>query len=69
MTEALSPVQARIRNLRRISPIWLVPIVAAVIGMWLVYATLSNQGPLVTLTMSNAEGIEAGKTMIKARSV
>ena len=69
MTEALSPVQARIRNLRRISPIWLVPIVAAVIGLWLVYATLSNQGPLVTLTMSNAEGIEAGKTMIKARSV
>ncbi|MBP8039953.1 MAG: MCE family protein, partial [Aeromonadaceae bacterium] len=69
VTEALSPVQARIRNLRRISPIWLVPIVAAVIGLWLVYATLSNQGPLVTLTMSNAEGIEAGKTMIKARSV
>ncbi len=69
VTEALSPVQARIRNLRHISPIWLVPIVAAVIGLWLVYATLSNQGPLVTLTMSNAEGIEAGKTMIKARSV
>ncbi len=69
MTEALSPVQARIRNLRHISPIWLVPIVAALIGLWLVYATLSNQGPLVTLTMSNAEGIVAGKTMIKARSV
>ena len=69
MTEALSPVQARIRNLRHLSPIWLVPIVAALIGLWLVYATLSNQGPLVTLTMSNAEGIVAGKTMIKARSV
>ena len=69
MTEALSPVQARIRNLRHISPIWLVPIVAALIGLWLVYATLSNQGPLVTLTMINAEGIVAGKTMIKARSV
>lgn len=61
--------QARIRNLRHLSPIWLVPIVAALIGLWLVYVTLSNQGPLITLTMSNAEGIIAGKTTIKARSV
>lgn len=61
--------QARVRNLRHLSPIWLVPIVAALIGLWLVYVTLSNQGPLITLTMSNAEGIIAGKTTIKARSV
>jgi len=58
-----------VNQLRHLSPIWLVPIVAALIGLWLVYATLSNQGPLITMTMVNAEGIEAGKTMIKARSV
>ncbi len=61
--------KAIIRRLRHVSPIWLVPIVAAFIGLWLIYVTLSNQGPLITLTMANAEGIVAGKTMIKARSV
>ena len=61
--------KAIIRRLRHVSPIWLVPIVAAFIGLWLIYVTLSNQGPLITLTMVNAEGIVAGKTMIKARSV
>ena len=69
VTDALSPAKARIRNLRYISPIWMVPITAALIGLWLVYVSFSNQGPLVVLTMSNAEGIVAGKTMIKARSV
>ena len=56
------PITARVNQLRHLSPIWLVPIVAALIGLWLVYATLSNQGPLITMTMVNAEGIEAGKT-------
>ena len=69
MTFKQIPITARVNQLRHLSPIWLVPIVAALIGLWLVYATLSNQGPLITMTMVNAEGIEAGKTMIKARSV
>lgn len=69
MTSRHIPITARVSQLRHLSPIWLVPIVAAFIGLWLVYATLSNQGPLITMTMINAEGIEAGKTMIKARSV
>lgn len=69
MTDVLAPTLARIQRLRHISPIWLVPIVAAFIGLWLVYVSFSNQGPLITLTMSNADGIEAGKTMLKARSV
>ena len=69
MSNSLLPSRAVIRRLRHVSPIWLVPIVAALIGLWLVYATLSNQGPLITLTLANAEGIVAGKTMIKARSV
>ena len=69
MTFKQIPITARVNQLRHLSPIWWVPIVAALIGLWLVYATLSNQGPLITMTMVNAEGIEAGKTMIKARSV
>ncbi|MFQ3789641.1 intermembrane transport protein PqiB [Halomonas sp. A29] len=54
---------------RRLSPIWIVPIVAMLIGLWLVYDNYRSRGPLITLTMSNAEGIEAGSTLIKTRNV
>jgi paraquat-inducible protein B len=60
---------AKIKKLQRLSPIWLIPIVAASIGLWMVVTTLHNQGPLITLELDNAEGIEPGKTPIKARSV
>ncbi|MFC2992826.1 intermembrane transport protein PqiB [Halomonas tibetensis] len=53
----------------RFSPIWIVPIVAIVIGMWLVYDNYRSRGPQVTLVMANAEGIEAGSTLIKTRNV
>ncbi|SDN91737.1 intermembrane transport protein PqiB [Vreelandella arcis] len=53
----------------RLSPIWIVPIVALIIGLWLVYDNYSTRGTMVTLTMENAEGIEAGNTLIRSRNV
>ncbi len=53
----------------RFSPIWIVPIVAILIGAWLVYDNYRSRGPQITLVMSNAEGIEAGSTLIKTRNV
>lgn len=53
----------------RISPIWIVPLVAVLIGLWLVYDNVSRRGPEITLEMPTAEGIEAGKTLIKTRNV
>lgn len=53
----------------RLSPIWIVPIVAMIIGLWLVYDNYTSRGTLVTLTMDSAEGIEAGNTLIRSRSV
>jgi len=61
--------QAQLRALRHLSPIWLVPIIAALVGLWLLYVSLTNQGPLITLYIKDADGIVAGKTMIKALSV
>lgn len=59
--------QRRVQS--RLSPIWIVPLVAVVIGLWLVYDNYAQRGPLITLEMPSAEGIEAGKTMIKTRNV
>ncbi|MGC3873096.1 intermembrane transport protein PqiB [Halomonas sp. GXIMD04776] len=53
----------------RLSPIWIVPLVAVLIGLWLVYDNYSRRGPEVILEMPTAEGIEAGKTLIKTRNV
>ncbi len=71
-TEPRSPnkgVQARVHRITQWSPIWIVPLVAVLIGIWMLIYTYQNQGPMVTLLASNAEGIISGKTTIKSRSV
>ncbi|CND07392.1 intermembrane transport protein PqiB [Yersinia pseudotuberculosis] len=60
---------AEIEKIKRWSPVWIIPIVTALIGAWILFYHFSNQGPQVVLTTLNAEGIEAGKTKIKSRSV
>lgn len=65
-----TPTEARRKPpRRRISSIWIVPIIAAAIGAWMVYHNLSRIGPTITLIMSSADGIQAEKTLIKARNV
>ncbi len=54
---------------RRISIVWLVPLIALAIGGWLVYKALSEKGPTVTITFKSADGLEAGKTKIKYKDV
>ena len=54
---------------RRFSFVWLVPIIAALIGGWLIYKTLSEKGPEVTIIFKTAEGVEAGKTKVKFKDV
>jgi paraquat-inducible protein B len=51
------------------SLVWLVPLVAALIGGWLVYKAFSEKGPTITITFKTAEGLEAGKTKIKYKDV
>lgn len=49
--------------------IWLIPLIAALIGGWLAYKTISESGPTITITFKDASGLEAGKTKIKYKSV
>ncbi|MEA3242413.1 MAG: MlaD family protein [Pseudomonadota bacterium] len=49
--------------------VWLLPLVALLVGGWLYYKTLSEKGPAITISFETAEGIEAGKTQIKFRDV
>jgi len=54
---------------RQISIVWVVPLVALLIGAWLVYKALSEKGPTITIAFKSAEGLEAGKTKIKFKDV
>jgi paraquat-inducible protein B len=52
-----------------LSLVWLIPLVAVVIGGWLAVKTILEQGPTITITFKTAEGLEAGKTKIKYKNV
>ncbi|CAM4037920.1 intermembrane transport protein PqiB [Vreelandella rituensis] len=68
-TDESSLHRAKLSPQTRLSPIWIVPLVALLIGLWLVYDNYTSRGTLITLTMDSAEGIEAGSTLIRSRNV
>ena len=49
--------------------VWLIPIVAAIVGGTLAVKTYLNKGPTITITFKTGEGLEAGKTKIKYKDV
>ena len=51
------------------SLVWLIPLVAALVGGWLVVKTLIEKGTEITIVFKTAEGIEAGKTKIKYKEI
>lgn len=57
------------RRRRRISPIWLVPVVAILIAGFLGWRTYSDRGPLVTVTFRDAAGLNAGQTPVRYKAV
>ena len=60
---------AKIKTAPNISAIWIIPLVALLIGAWMLYQYQANQGTTIYIKMPHAEGIVAGKTEIKVRSV
>lgn len=61
--------QPLIRERRRFSYVWIVPIITLLVGLWLMVKTQSEKGPEITISFQTAGGIEAGKTRIKYKSV
>ncbi|AKM44499.1 PqiB family protein [Burkholderia contaminans] len=57
------------RNRLRLSLVWLVPLVAALIGLSMVIHAWLSVGPEITITFNTAQGLEAGKTPVKYKDV
>lgn len=53
----------------RIPLVWVIPLVAALIGVFLALHTWYQQGPDITIRFKTGEGLEAGKTRIKYKDV
>ena len=65
----LPQAEVRASGRRRISTVWIIPIIAAILAGGLAWRTLSERGPTITLSFDNADGLEAGKTIVSHRSV
>ena len=61
--------EAIVKMKKQFSIVWVVPLVALLIGGWLAFKAISEKGPTITITFKTAEGLEAGKTKIKYKNV
>jgi paraquat-inducible protein B len=61
--------EAIVKVKKQFSIVWVVPLVALLIGGWLAFKAMSEKGPTITITFKTAEGLEAGKTKIKFKNV
>ena len=64
-----SPAAAARAHRSRIPLVWIVPSVAALIGLGLAATTILSRGPTIAVTFLDAEGLEAGKTRLRCQSV
>ncbi len=57
------------RRSRRISIIWIVPLLAVAIGAWLAWDTLSKEGPTIKIAFDSGEGLQAGQSQLKYKDI
>ncbi len=53
----------------RVSLIWVIPLLAALVAIGIVIQRVRSEGPTITIVLKDAEGIEAGKTFIRYKDV
>ncbi len=53
----------------KFSIVWLIPIIALLLGGWLLIKSFMEAGIPITLTFKTASGLEAGKTKIEINDV
>ncbi len=52
-----------------LSSVWFIPILALILGIYVVVHSWVNEGPEIEIAFSTADGLEPGKTKIKYRNV
>jgi paraquat-inducible protein B len=57
------------RKRTRLSLVWIIPIVAALLGAWVAVTRVLGKGPDITIILQSADGLEAGKTKVRYNGV
>lgn len=60
---------ASVRGRRLFSAIWAIPVVAALVAGFLGWQAIHLRGPLIIVTFRSADGLQAGQTKVKYKSV
>lgn len=63
------PAAVNIRRQRWPSPVWLLPLAAALISLWLLLQNWLEQGEIITVHFPSAEGIDPGNTQVRYKAV
>ncbi|MGR3469316.1 MAG: MlaD family protein [Shimia sp.] len=71
MANETEAAEMEIDESRRARPslVWLVPLAALAIALWVGWRTYAEQGPLVTVTFAEAAGVRAGETPLRFRDI
>src|SRR5205809_817265 len=60
---------ARVKQRAPISPVWLVPLAAAVVAIYVAVHAFLERGPLITITFKTADGLTAQQTEVRHKAV
>jgi paraquat-inducible protein B len=61
--------EVRIRRSRLVILVWLLPIAAFLVVVWIGFQTFAERGPTITITFLSADGLEAGHTKLRHKNV
>ena len=61
--------EVQIRRQRWPSPVWLIPLAALFIGMWLLLQHWYSKGEKIAVSFTSAEGIQPGTTEVRYKAV
>ena len=61
--------RAKIREQTRFPMIWTLPVIAAVAAGWLVFKSVREAGPVISIQFNDGSGIQANQTVLKYHGV
>ncbi len=56
---------ALVEKSKTVSAVWLLPVIAAIIGVWLLFTSINDAGVDIVIKVDRADGIAVGKTEIR----
>ncbi|MFI3245708.1 MAG: MlaD family protein [Ferrimonas sp.] len=64
-----TPLTPKLHRKRTLSPVWILPVLAALLGIWLLVTHIQERGSDITVRFSNATGIQANKTLVRYQGI